>query len=654
MKKNRNFYLISLCSLSAFLALQFFDPQYVNDHLESKTYDLRLQLRNFVVEQPKADDIVLVMIDEKSIAKIGRWPWSRKVQAQLVDRISSGRPKVLGIDIMYSERENAENDGALARALKNAGNVVLATAFILPEPGAVSGKPGAAPDFLWDSAFMEVKAVPGIDWRAWAVKPNSVNPPLAELAGGAALGHVTKPPDLDGVLRWETLSVNFGEDCYPSLPLQVARIACGLPMKEMTLVGGAGIKLGNRFIGTDLSGRALVNYLGKEKSFPYLSAGDLMSGEVSPEILNNKVVLLGTSALATYDQKVTPFSADMPGVENNANVVHNILRNNFISKSPGIAELVSILAGSLFLMLLLPRLKAAKGIMFGGGLIVFYFLISCVLLIYFNLWINLLYPAMNMLVIVATQTTTKLFMEEKRAKEIRALFSSYVSPKIVETLINNPEKARLGGERRVATILFSDMIGFTTLSERLPPEEVVAMLNEYYKEMAEIIFHWDGTLDKFVGDEIMALWGAPLDQPDHAERAVRCALHMSDRLNEMQQMWREQGRSIVDCGIGLNTGEVLIGNIGLPGKKMDYTAIGNHVNIAARVEKLTREYQSRILITDATYAEIAGLIESGSIGHVEVRELDAVKVKGKDEEVKIIAITSLKNEAEEGAERVLA
>ena len=648
--KNRYFYLISFCSLCTFLALQLWDPQYINDHLESKTYDLRLQLRNLVQKQPTPEDTVLVLVDEKSIAKIGRWPWSRKEQARLIDRISAGRPKVLGIDIMYSERENAESDAELARAVKQAGkvgNVVLATAFLLPEPGAIAGKPITAPDFLWDSAFQEVKAVPGIDWRAWAVKPSSVNPPLPELIGPAVAGHVTKPPDLDGVLRWETLSVTLGDDCYPSLPLQVARIASGLPMKRMTLVGGSGIQFGDRFIATDLSGRVLVNYLGGEKSFPTLSASDLLDGVVSPEVLRGKIVLLGTSALATYDQKVTPFSADTPGVVNNANVVQNILHNNFIQKSPGIIELASIIVASLLLILLLPRMKAGKGVMLGAGLICFYLLLSCGMLIHFNIWINLLYPALNMVLIAGTETTTKLFMEEKRAKEIRALFSSYVSPKIVETLINNPEKARLGGERRVATILFSDIIGFTTLSERLPPEDVVTMLNEYYLEMAGIIFEWDGTLDKFVGDEIMAIWGAPLDQPDHAERAVRCALNMSDRLNHLQAIWREQGRAVVDCGIGLNTGEVLIGNIGLVGKKMDYTAIGNHVNIAARVEKLTREYQSRILITDGTYNEVSALIESGKIPNVEVRELDAVKVKGKDELVKIIAIRTRTQEAGE-------
>jgi len=247
-----------------------------------------------------------------------------------------------------------------------------------------------------------------------------------------------------------------------------------------------------------------------------------------------------------------------------------------------------------------------------------------------------------MLTIFTIQTVIRFFHEERKAKEIRQMFSSYVSPKIVKELIENPDKARLGGERRVVTLLFSDIIGFTSLSERRQPEEVVSLLNEYFKEMADIIFRWDGTLDKFVGDEIMALWGAPLEQPNHAELALRCALNMSEKLNELQEMWRQRGSDTFDVGIGLNTGEVIIGNIGATGKKMDYTAIGDHVNLAARVEQLTRQYGTRILITENTYAQVEPLIKKGLLGHFELNELAKVKVKGKENEVKIFGLKGLK------------
>lgn len=640
-KSNGHFYLISLVSLFTFILLQLFDPSFLRERVESKTFDLRLQLRNLVKEQPLREDIVIVAVDENSLAETGRWPWSRTVMAKLVNKIAQGKPKVIGIDIMFPEGESREADSQLARALREAGNVVLSMAFILPQENEDNNLPVTAPDFIWDSAFMEVKAVSGIDWKKWAVKPARILPPIEEIGRGVVLGHTTANADKDGVLRYEILSLNNGDDCYPSLALQVARLAQGLKMDDMAVYGGSAVKLGDRLIQTDLSGQALINYRGKENSFQYVSASDVLQGRIGSGTFRGKIVLFGTSALATYDLKVTPFSGNMPGIEKNANVVQNILLNNFIRKSPGVVELGTILFTSLILILFLPRLSAKKGVLLGFGLIGSYFALSNILLFYQNILINLVAPVANMTLILTTETITKLLTEERQAREIREMFSSYVSPKIVEVLVNNPEKAVLGGERRTVTILFSDMIGFTTLSEKLPPEEVVAMLNDYFKEMAEIIFRWDGTLDKFVGDEIMAIWGAPVDQPKHAELAMRCALNMSDRLDRLQEKWREEGRFIIDCGIGINSGEVVIGNIGWQGKKMDYTAIGNNVNIAARVEKLTRNYGSRILITGNTHDIIKPLLDQGEIGHVECRGHEAVKVRGKQEEVQIFSVKSL-------------
>ncbi len=637
------FYLISLLSTSLFVLLQWINPKIIDEQLESKTYDLRLRLRNYLKQQAPPHDIVIVAVDEKSIDEIGRWPWNRGIQATLIDNISKDKPKVIGIDIMYTEKESPEADEKLASAIKKAGNVVLATRFDMPEGRNVATVPKDVPDFLWDSAFMEVKTVKGIPWKTFALKPDRVKPSLAEFSTAATLGHVYTHPDLDGCLRSEFLYLNFGDDCYPQFALQIARIALGVEMKNMVLYGGSGIGLGNMFIPTDLRGRVVINYRGKDHSFPYVSAADVIKGRTPAGSFRNRIVLIGTSAVATYDEKVTPFSTNMPGVEKNANVVDNILSNNFIRRSPGVIELVVIIITGILLGFTLPKLKALSSALLAAALLVLYVAVSCYLLIYQNLWINFLYPFTNMLSIFSIQTVIRFFHEERKAKEIRQMFSSYVSPKIVQELIENPEKAKLGGERRIVTVLFSDVMGFTTLSERKQPEEVVSLLNEYFKEMADIIFRWDGTLDKFVGDEIMALWGAPLDQPDHAELALRCALNMSDKLDQLQEMWRSRGSDILDVGIGLNTGEVLIGNIGAQGKKMDYTAIGDHVNLAARVEKLTRQYGTRILLTENTREHIVEVVGRGRLGHVELKELASVKVKGKEKEAKIFGLRALKS-----------
>ncbi|MBI5182438.1 MAG: adenylate/guanylate cyclase domain-containing protein, partial [Nitrospirae bacterium] len=603
-----------------------------------KTYDLRLHLKDFLGEQPMVDDIIIVLIDEKSIKKIGRWPWKRDVMAALVNNISKERPKVIGIDIMFSEKEGAKTDGRLAKAIKKAGNVVLATAFILPVEGKKGAVSDGPPDFLWSSAYMEVKSVMDIPWKEWSTKAEFVNPPIRGFSESASLGHVNMHLDMDGVLRWEIMYLNYADDWYPPFSLQIARIALGIEMNEMALYGGSSIKIGNQFIYTDLRGMTLINYRSRNNPFQALSASDVIKGKAAKGIFKDKIVLIGASALGTYDQKITPISADMPGVEKNANVVENILLNNFNRKSPGIVELAVIIFTGISLGLLLPKLRAMSSVLLAVSFMAIYILMGCYLLLYKSLWINFVYPLSNIFVIFMAQTAIRFSREERKAKEVREMFSSYVSPKIVEELINHPEKAKLGGDRKTVTILFSDLIGFTSLSEKLPPEEVVAILNEYLKEMTDIIFRWDGTLDKFVGDEIVAFWGAPLEQENHAELAIRCALHMSSKLNKMQEEWRASGKSILDCGMGINTGEVLIGNIGAQGKKMDYTMIGDHVNLTARVEKLTREYHTRVLITEDTVRNIEALIKKGCFGHFELKEFPPVKVKGKEREVKVFGL----------------
>jgi class 3 adenylate cyclase len=229
----------------------------------------------------------------------------------------------------------------------------------------------------------------------------------------------------------------------------------------------------------------------------------------------------------------------------------------------------------------------------------------------------------------------KLVEQAKKEEIMRTNLSRYLSPQIVDHIIKHDVEVNLGGDRKVVTVMFLDIIGFTALSEQLEPEEVVSILNEYFKEMSNAIFRWEGTLDKFIGDEIMAFWGAPIEQPDHAELAVRCALNLSKALDELREKWKREGRPVIDCGIGINTGEVLVGNIGVEGKKMDYTIIGDTVNLASRIEKLTRQYKTRMLITENTFEHIRESIDLNKFGHVKVTDLDEVKVRGKEKGVKI-------------------
>jgi len=237
----------------------------------------------------------------------------------------------------------------------------------------------------------------------------------------------------------------------------------------------------------------------------------------------------------------------------------------------------------------------------------------------------------------------RFILEEKKARNIRKMFSSYVTERVVNELIKNPEMARPGGVRREATILFMDIRGFTSFSEKNDPEVVVKALNEYISEMTEIILKWEGTIDKFMGDGILAFWGAPLKQENHAELAIRCALEIRQRIHLLRDRWKSFGFDQLNVGIGLNSGEVIVGNIGLEGKKMEYTVIGDHVNIGSRIEGLTKEFQADILISEFTLKKIQDLIDNNKFGHLKISFRGNANIRGKKSQVKIYELTPLEH-----------
>jgi adenylate cyclase len=632
---NRTGLIISLTSIALFVWLAAVNPKYIEERIESLTLIYRFQIRNLIAKPHTPDNIVIVMVDEKSLSELGRWPWPRKIQARLISEILDQSPKVLAIDILFPENEDAASDTSLGNSMApHSAKVVLATGFNVPKTSTDTGGPDA-PEYALDATIRKVK-----DMKLGSpILADRIIPPIQVIGQSAQLGHVYNLKDIDGKTVWEVPFLGYNGDFYPSLALQAARIALDVPMDEMVLYMGRGIGLGSRFIHiAPFGGRMPVNYLGPENSVPNVSASDVLNGTIDHSFFNNKIVFLGTSAIATYDIITTPFSANTPGAEKNATVTENIVNNRFITKTSQGVDMFATLAAGLFLALLLPGMQALQATLYSFLILLGYLTAAQIFFSFYGLWINVVYPVSNILVIFTGTTVTKYFLEEKKAKEIRRIFSSYVSPKIVEEVISHPEKAGLSGQKKTVTILFSDIQGFTSISERNSPEAVVAILNEYFTEMTNIIFKWDGTLDKFVGDEIMAFWGAPVDQFDHAERAIRCALDMSKRLSSLREKWAIEGKEVLNAGLGINTGEVVIGNIGAEGKKMDYTAIGDHVNIAARVEKLTRQYKAKILITEFTQQQISGLISKGRVGHIEIMFTDTVRVKGKDKDLRIYSV----------------
>ncbi len=657
--------------------------------LEHISLNLRFLLRG---ERAPGDEVVLVAVDDRSLKEIGRWPWSRDKQARVVEAIAQDGAKVIGLDLMYLEPEapdihlsleevrslaktsevtapawqellaqklaQADTDRQFTQSLDDAKTVVLAMPVDGPQTqrsGFGSSATTGAPAFIQRHQFMLVRGIHGGE----AFEPYRVSgvlPPLKPFADAAiSLGHVYSPPDPDGVTRYAPLAIGYGdrEDYYPSFALEIARVYLGVPRDRMVLAFGQGVLLGDVLVPTDHKARLLVNYVGRERTFRSVSATDVIHKRVPPGTFTGRAVLLGASALATYDQKVTPFSANIPGLELNATVVENILHGSYLSKTlwSGPIDLTIVLLLGLGLGAVLTRVRAVSGAVVAMTALLGYLAAAQYVFVVYGIWLDVVPPVLTLVSVFLVMTVMRFTTEERKAREIRALFSSYVSPLIVEELIKDPSKATLGGRRKELTMLFSDVAGFTTFSERHIAEDVVAQLNEYLGAMTEVIIRWNGTLDKFVGDAIVAYWGAPIEQPDHVELAIKCALHMRKQLSELQEKWRAEGRVPFDNGIGINTGVAVVGNIGAEGKKMDYTMIGDQVNLAARVQELTRTFGCPIVITEYTAGHLKDLIgdeassdNKGRLGHVALRKLGRVRVKGKDKTVVAYGLESLNRE----------
>jgi adenylate cyclase len=609
-------------------SLMFLKPSPL-ETLEAKLLDYRFRIRG-VIEPP--DDIVIAVIDDKSIERIGRWPWPRDRIVKLVESLANAGSAVIMFDVIFSDPE--KNDPELAEAISEAGNVILPITFDFEKETPVRDD-----EFLISSSFLSI--VNQEMFRKYSpISAKGVMLPVASLAEEAmGLGHINIIPDDDGPIRWELMAVEYNGYIYPSIDLQTAAFYMGVPPDRVILKATEGVQLGRkRFIPTDRWGRALIHYYGPVYTFNQISISDILEGKIDPGLIEGKIVLVGITALGLYDLRVSPFSPVSFGVEKHANLIASILDNRFLRAVPFTTNLYLLLISGMLFTFLVSRFKALGASVISGLFIGVLLSAGYLLFVHKGVWVNITYPAMNVLLIFIGVTAYNYAVEERYARKIRSMFSSYVTERVVNELIKNPDMAKLGGEKRVVTVLFSDVMGFTTFSEQNTPEEVVSILNEYLGAMTEIIFEYEGTLDKFVGDEIMAFWGAPMRQENHAELAVMCALRMMERLQELRDKWQSEGKPLLDAGVGLNTGEVVVGNIGAEGKKMDYTIIGDTVNLGARVEALTRKYSTHILITEFTLDRLREKVASGEIRGISFRGLDRVIVKGKERPVGIYEV----------------
>jgi len=643
------------------LLVYFFDPLFLR-LIDLKTLDLKLKSRGPL---NPGHEVVIAAVDEKSLDELGKWPWPRTVLAGLVDVLAEYGAGIVGFDVIFAkpddaglhtllslekrlkeahvrdrrlekimttERENADRDGRFAQSMEKSGNVVLGYFFYMSREELKHKKKediDRHSESIADTGYKLVfytsrKAKQSPLHEAYAVESS-----LETFSRSArAQGYLNYIPDEDGAVRRIPMVIKYQGKLFPSFPLVIAGEF--LHLKNLSLkiadFGVAEIKLGDTVIPTDERGNFIVDYYGASGSFPHYSVSDILHRRISPDKLKGKIVLIGSTSIE--DLKTTAFDRAMPGIEIHATIVDNLLHRKFIIRPEWIRtfDIAVFLILGILLSLLFSRLKTVHGILLLLLLIPSYVFIDRFLFVTRGWWLSTVYPVATIVAVYTSVTIYRYLTEEKEKRFIKGAFGQYLSPAVIDRLIENPDLLRLGGERKVLTALFSDVAGFSTISEKLKPEELVGLLNDYLTEMTEIVLKHGGTVDKYEGDALIAFFGAPVSMEDHAFKACLSAVEMKKRLSVLREKWKKEGRPELFARIGLNTGPMVVGNMGSK-TRMDYTVMGDAVNLASRLEGINKQYGTSIVISRETFRSCNG--------RVETRELDHIRVVGKSEPVVI-------------------
>lgn len=549
---------------------------------------------------------------------------------------------------------SSDNDKIFAAAIQRAGNVVLGHIFLDPERAKSVDAAGEERYFEVLSAhpFPQVvltngaKGAPAEIWKRTTARydeygklnASGVEANLRILADGAkSFGFFNEISDSDNTYRRSPMLIRYShddfDDFYPSLDVEAVRQYENLTDNDVVAFlnqdGIDHIRLGKHIFRPDYDGSVVVNYAGPYKTYKHYPMIDVINGKFPPGTFKDKLVVFGPTAIGIGDIRPTPFhDADYMGVEIHANVMDNILHSaepgrGFITRSyrEEMIDIAFLLTFGLGLGYWFSRTKpltatfsAVAALLIFGWVVYFAFA-------HYGMWLSFVVPAGTLVANYATITSFRMIFEEREKRKVRKTFERYVSPGVIALIEKDPKKYfKTGGESKELTVMFSDIRDFTRLSEGLTPNELVQLLNHYLGDMTDILFTRWGTLDKYIGDAIMGFWGSPFPQDDHAIRACACALDMRAKLKELNAQWAAEGRKQLAIGIGLNTGEVNVGNMG-SSKRFAWTVMGDNVNLASRLEGITKEYHVQCVVSEATYR--------AAKDHYVFREIDRIRVKGK-------------------------
>lgn len=656
---------------------------------EGRITDLKFRFRGPVAPHP---DVVVVAIDEKSVQTWGQWPWSRRHMAEAFERLADANVKSVGMDVTFTDsRDEGEviakeslaklsaaptlspeleqwkrsleaslmdtADGALEAGLRRLGPKMVQGFIPIENSSSSDFTPAQLAHF---NTLIEPIVIRGFNkgqgiqvqlpiekLELWTAETGQM--PLERfMTTGTRYGHFAMVPDLDGTIRRMAIwgKLRGPKALVPSMALETAAVALGGTLRPIYVEGQV---IGAEIVGPsprrvpfeELAPFTLIDYVGPGRSFPTYSIADVVEGRVGKRELEGKAVLIGVTVVGSSgDQRVTPYKELEPGVFTHASLVSNVLADRFLVRPYDVVliEMVMVVLLSLLLGLAIPRVRfALKGVIIAGVTIA-WVTVSYIAFLK-GVQVAVAAPVSGLIVTSFGVVFLGYLSVDREKLKMKSTFSRYLGEDVIEIAIENPERLNKG-EKRDMTVLFSDIRGFTTLSERMSPEALASFINEYLSPMTAIVFEEKGTLDKYIGDALMAFWNAPLDVPDHPLRACRAAVKMLEKLDSLKKTWREQGLPELEIGVGVNTGPMVVGNMGSD-VRVDYTVLGDAVNLGSRLEGTNKEYDTRIIISEFTYQHVKNDVVS--------RRLGAVRVKGKRLPVAIYELRGIgKPSASEG------
>ncbi|MEW6521685.1 MAG: adenylate/guanylate cyclase domain-containing protein [Thermodesulfobacteriota bacterium] len=641
--------LVVIAALGLFYLFGSRKPQLLTS-FDNRLTDLMFTIRG---KTPVSGEVVIVDIDDASLARIGQWPWPRKTMAELADRLRAAGARVIGFDMVFAEPDRTSPKNHLD------GIIELLNAPVSDEErDALRANPALDHDVILGDTLAAMPSVLGYVFRTSPQAGLAANVPLpsciirldppsiplssinfiqasqaivnlTEVSQAESEGFFNVFPDPAGTIRKVPLFMALNGVPYPSLALEAMRV--GLREEEVTIhlsrqvatpkKGVLGVTVAGRFIPTDDQGQLTVNYRGPVKTFTYVPAAEVLAGR-QLDLLRDKFVLIGTSAAGLLDLRATPFANIFPGAEIQATVIDNLLAADPLTydlyTEIGMTYALVGVSGLLLSALLAyatPLAGALAGLLCllatAGG--AYFFFLN-------NKIIGITYPLLTIITVFLVVTLSNYFFAGREKRFLRHAFGHYVSPDVVNEIIKNPANLSLSGQVRNLTVFFSDIRDFTSISEKMPPDRLGRFMNRYLTAMSAVLLEHGGTVDKYIGDAIMAIWGAPLAASDHAARAVRASLASIRRLATLQEELQQEQLATIEIGIGLNSGEMNVGNFG-SSQRFDYTVLGDNVNLASRLEGLTKVYGCPILISEATR-------EAAGPGFF-CRFIDRVRVKGR-------------------------